>query len=1240
MKNEQKIHTASFRDLVTIIIISFFVFIVTAIFDVFEKFAEWSRMYENWNIDEIVTVLVILAVAFGIFSWRRWKELRRKLTNHNWMEGSLWESETLYRQYVENSPNPIFSIDREGTIQTWNRACKQIFQYQSEEIVGQSYHKLLWTPEDYSAVEVILAQVWRGHSLSNQDMIYRSKDGTSRFTVSRLYPLFDSEGRVQRCILANTDITERKQVEEELRKHRNHLEELVKERTTEIMTINAQLRQEIAERTRAEEALQKRTSQLEALHKIGLELTAHLNLDVLLHSIASRAVEFLGGTKGGLYLYRSDRDVLEWTVGIGSNPIPIGSALHRGEGAAGKVWDTGKPVIVDDYQDWGGRAKIYDTYHFTSVVDVPVCWGNEFLGVLAVSGDPSHTFTQADVELLSLFATQAAIAIRNVRLYEAEQKRATQLAVVNQVARKIVSILDPDQLFQELVVAIQQGFMYYNVAILSLDEITRELRGQSVAGGFENIARPGYRQTVGVGLVGWTAETGRTLLVNDVSQDPRYIIGFQVDDLLTRSELSVPLKVADKVIGVLDIQETQVNAFDESDRTAMETLADQIAVAIENARLYKAIQQELTERKKAEEALRESEERFALAVQGSNDGIWDWDIQNNSLYWSPRLKEFLGYADDELDMDFETFDALLHPEDRAHTGATIEVHLKNRGLYEVEQRMRAKSGEYRWFRARGQALWDEAGNPVRMVGFTTDITERKQAEKELQQAKEMAEAASHAKSEFLAHMSHELRTPLNGILGYAQILKRDKKNLREKQREAIEIIERSGEHLLMMINNILDLSKIEAGKMELTPTDFYLPEWVRTVREIAQIQAQQKGISLDYVLASDLHASVHGDKIILRQVLLNLLGNAIKFTERGGVMLQVRKLETRNSKPETSTLQSTSQKVRFQIKDTGIGIPSEQLKEIFEPFRQVKDHRIQSKGIGLGLAISQRLLRMMESELHVESTVGQGSTFWFDVDLPKVERITASLLKPSQQIIGFKGRKRSVLLVDDDSDNRTVLREMLLPLGFELTEAIHGRDALDKVVTFHPDIILMDLFMPGMDGFEATRRIRDLETGNSLLETGNSLLDTSNQQSATSIQQPIIIAVSANAFEQTRQESAAAGCDDFLVKPVDIDELLEKLRIHLKLEWLYEDEPDGCHLKNDAHLVEQEQIIPPSAEELTPLCELIRRGDIMGVYPQADRLEQLDQQYAPFVIKVRQLAKAFRIDELEAFINNYMEKET
>jgi PAS domain S-box-containing protein len=367
---------------------------------------------------------------------------------------------------------------------------------------------------------------------------------------------------------------------------------------------------EVEERKRAEEALRQRTAQLEALREVGLEVTAQLDLDDLLRSIACRATELLGGTQSELCLYRPERDVLERAVSSDPDIVPIRTIFHRGEGLSGKVWETGEPLIVNDYRHWDGRADAWESCPIIAVVGVPVRWGREFLGVLNVRADPPRTFAPADVELLDLLATQAATAIRNARLYEAEQKRAAQLAVVNQVARKAVSILDPDRLLQEIVTAIQRGFDYHNVTLLQLDETAHELGRQAMAGGFEDLASPDYRQTMGEGLIGWTAETGQTLLVNDVSQEPRYIVGFS-EEIPTRSEMCVPLKLGNRVVGVLDVQETEVNAFDETDLTAIETLADQIAVAIENARLFQA---ERTQRELAE-ALREATVAISSTLQ-------------------------------------------------------------------------------------------------------------------------------------------------------------------------------------------------------------------------------------------------------------------------------------------------------------------------------------------------------------------------------------------------------------------------------------------------------------------------------------------------------------------------------------------------------------------------------------------------------------------------------------------------
>jgi len=367
---------------------------------------------------------------------------------------------------------------------------------------------------------------------------------------------------------------------------------------------------DVTERKQVEEALRQRTAQLEALREVGLELTAHLDLDTLLHSIVSRAMELLGGTASGVALYRPERDVLEAVMSVGDVVVPSGTTFQRGEGFSGKICETGKPLVVNDYDQWEGQTPAFEGIQIPAIVGVPIYWGEDFLGTLVVRADDLDAFSSADVELLGLLATQVAIAMRNARLYEAERKRAAQLAVVNQVARKAASILEPGRLLQEIVTAIQQGFDYYNVILLQLDESTRELGRQAMAGGFVDMAVPDYRQPVGEGLIGHTAETGQPVVVNDVSRDPRYVNGF-AGGVPTRSEMCVPLKAGDRVIGVLDIQETRTNAFDETDLMAIETLADQIVVAIANARLFKA------ERKQRE--LAQALEEAAAAVSSTLD---------------------------------------------------------------------------------------------------------------------------------------------------------------------------------------------------------------------------------------------------------------------------------------------------------------------------------------------------------------------------------------------------------------------------------------------------------------------------------------------------------------------------------------------------------------------------------------------------------------------------------------------
>ncbi|HBL60618.1 MAG TPA: hypothetical protein DDZ80_19830, partial [Cyanobacteria bacterium UBA8803] len=1174
------------------------------------------------------------------------------ITNLKGVEEELRQSEERLRLALEAARMGIWDWDILTNQIIWSKGHEELFGLTPGTFDGTyAAFEACIHPEDRAANTQVL-----NRALLEQQNYYHQyrvvwPDGSIHWVESKGKFYDDDTGQAVRMLGTVMDISDRKLAEAQILTLNAELEQRVIARTEEIGRVNEELRREIQERQQAQEALRVQTERERLIAIIAQHVRQSLKLEEILKTTVTEVRQFLQCDR--VLMYRTGPDgmgsVIAEAVAPGCLPIlgqPLPEEIFPQEfhqlycqGRTRTVSDIEQdelsPCLADMLRQIGVKSKMV-----VAIVQGETLWGL----LIAHQCSQPRQWQPWEVELLRSLATQVAIAIQQAELYSQLKAELTERQRIE--AELIQSQQKYQTLFEILPIGIsitdRQG------KLLEANSASEKILGVSV---FQRLYLTPQDQPWQILRPDCTPMPSSELASTIALTENRVVENHESGLLKPNGQITwlsataAPMPMPHTNYGVV------VTYIDITHRKQTELVLAQKA---KRDRLLGEIGQRIRQSLKLEEILTTTVHEVreflhtdrVLVHRFQPDGSGQIMVESLASGWIPTLEWMVSdpWVTDRQSQDNAQWSEIQAIAD-IYTAGLARYHIRLLESFQVRAILIVpiQVGNKLWglllahhcTAPRQWQSWeiDFLSSLATQIGIAlkqsqlyfqleTQLTELKQTQAELQQAKEAAEIANLAKSEFLATMSHELRTPLNGILGYAQLLKTHT-NLTHKQQESLNIIHQCGEHLLTLINDILDLSKIEAQKLELVNREFNLPHLLKNLAHIFQLRARQKGIAFSYDVLSPLPEGVIADEKRLRQVLLNLLANAIKFTDRGGVTFKVSSVtdlvmdvtDARDDLSRTdkvavaiAKLSATSVvRVRFQIEDTGIGIESSQLAEIFLPFHQVSDRPHAVEGTGLGLAISQKLVELMGGCIQVRSTLGEGSVFWFDLALPVVSGYYEPHLSRQRRLVGFKGDQRQVLIVDDNQINRSLLRDILEPLGLEIFEAVNGEDCLHKVKEVHPDLILMDLLMPVLDGWETTRRLRQLPQFDDV----------------------VVIALSANVFETTKQESLAAGCQAFLSKPVESQQLLELLMAHLGMEGIYE---EGLHSTEVKLQPYSAPIIPPPPSEMAKLLQLVEMGDIQGIIDQAENLEKLDHKLIPFATQMRQLARGFKLKQIEEII--------
>jgi PAS domain S-box-containing protein len=1004
--------------------------------------------------------------------------------------------EQKYRSIVERSRDGIIITDEDGCIIEWNPSMEALTGLKQESVLGRPLWDVQFeltfdwrrTPELYEKIKTWTKRTLKTGQSSTQDYPIEVEilrpDGTV-LAVEEMLNIVPTEAGFIICGILR-DISKRKRIEEELQQSKDELQQKVLERTEDLSRANLALQAEIVERKQAEEMICLQRD-------LGVALSSAVDLKNALNLILDACLRLRGIDCGGIYIVDENlgdlRLVAYTDTGLSKDFIEHSSYYKPGSFHARLVM-AGKPIYASYPRIGSESSEVYPMEDLRAISILPVKCREKVIAVLNLA---SHTIDEIPVGIrntLEAIAAQVGEAIEKLKAEEDRKQAQEMIRMERDLAIALSSTSDlTDALNLILRVALQVKGIDGG-GVYTIDEHS---------GSIDLICHKGLSEQFVKGCAHCSTDSPRAAIVLTGCNIYRDYLEISTSHYQDRRDEGVksfavlPVEYKGRVISSLNLISRTYHEIPLASRSLLEVLAVQVGAVLGRIR--------------AEQELRKSEERFRAIFETAQDSIFIKDRSLGYVSINPAMErlfelsasEIYGMTDDEL------------------FGSGIGSHIREIDLKvlggEVIEEADTKSvrGVPHAFHVIKVPMRDASGSIIGLCGIARDITKIKQAEEALKWAKKNAEAAARAKSDFLANMSHEIRTPMNAVIGLTELLQ--KTDLNKEQRDYIEVIRSSGNSLLSVINNILDFSKIDSGKVELEAQPFDLKDCIEDSLDLVATEASKKGLNLAYIIDTSSPGIIMGDPVKLRQILINLLSNAVKFTDSGEVLVEVsgRKLE------------GNDHEVRFAIKDTGIGIPDDKIGHLFQPFSQVEVSTTRRYGgTGLGLAISKRLVEIMGGKIWAESEVGKGSTFYFTILVAattiKPDGSRTNALQPRTDLKSNQLPILRILLAEDNPVNQKVALQMLRKIGYSADVAANGLEVLQALERQTYDIILMDVQMPEMDGLEAARNIRE--------RWHNNLK---------------IIAITAYALEGDKDRCLNVGMDDYISKPIQMDELQSKL---------------------------------------------------------------------------------------------------